>query len=93
MKLHCLGTAHVYEPGETHCQCGKVVPEPFRDEPMTSHECGKKLGDVNDYKDYLIQCRACFDKCQVLINEDPNKKVEWVGYKKFNSGEESSDSK
>ena len=37
--------------------------------------CGKKLSDANEYEDYHIQCRACFDKYQVMINEDPNKKA------------------
>ena len=55
---------------------------------MKCDECGKKLSDSDEYKDYLIQCRSCFDKTQVLINEDPDKKAEWVGFKKYVSGEE-----
>ncbi len=51
---------------------------------MKCDQCGKHISDSIEYEDYFIECRECFDKTRVLINEDPDKKVEWVGQKKFN---------
>lgn len=56
---------------------------------MKCDECNKQLSSVTEYEDYHIQCRACFDRYQVMSNEDPNHKVEWIGQKKFTPGTKS----
>lgn len=77
MKPHCLGNAHFYEPGETHCRCGKPIPEPFVDKIKNDDEWGdlvgpnymktirKKYGvEEHEHKNGLMSCSICIELLQ-----------------------------